>query len=390
MPLDLPPFIADNFEIIAAGSIIVALIVLYLIIKKRTTAKKSLKELNDYSDIELIDDIYDTPVDPLAHPDESQENIVVKDPYEETPSHEEQLPSAQQSSKEEPAAQTAEQEPQSDDYTLPSQYNPKSKTRPVEVPPHGKIVKEDFKEFAGLKILVAEDNLINQKVIDGLLNESGIEVTFANDGLETLSYLNNQKDFDIVLMDAHMPNMDGFEATRKIREHPEYEALPIIALSGDIASDDIRKMYESGMDAHLEKPLKMDALYDILYAFTKKEQPKESKQENMQLNSAMGIEISGGDESFYKEILKEFLNDYEHANDTIKRLLEEGKMKEADALLLDIIGITANIGADSVNSDAIEFKKALQNIKSGAYKEAFKKFYLSYKKLIAEIKHYLS
>ena len=364
------PFIQQNLDIVLAGSAIVTLLVLYIVIKK-AKSKKQPQELNDYSGIEVVEDIYDQ--DEAAKLQAQEEKTLQT---EEEPKQKEGL-----SLELEEKAETTTEE------ASPSNHNPKSKVSAAEVPTHGKINKEDFKDFAGIKVLVAEDNLINQKVIAGLLGESGIEVVFANDGLETISYLNNQKDFDIVLMDAHMPNMDGFEATRKIRENPEFDNLPIIALSGDVASDDIKKMYDAGMDGHLEKPLKMDALYDILYAFTKKDTPAATS--GAELNKSVGIEISGGDEGFYKEILDEFLKDYQDAKERIKSLLEEGEIKKADALLLDLIGITANIGADRVNSAAITLKKALQTPQTGEYKQAYKEFADSFERLLSEIRAYI-
>lgn len=354
-------FIQQNLDVILAGAAIVALLLLYIIIKKAKSNKES-EDTIDYSDIEVVEDIY-----AQDSPQESEDIL---------------------ESKEDGATQglSLDMEEQNDQKSpSSSHHNPNSTLSTAETPTHGKINKEDFKEFAGLKILVAEDNLINQKVIAGLLNESGIEIVFANDGLETISFLNNQKDFDMILMDAHMPNMDGLEATQKIRENPDYDSLPIIALSGDVASDDIKKMYDAGMDAHLEKPLKMDALYDIFYSFTKKTGVSPSNA----LNKSIGIEISGGDEGFYKEILDEFLKDYSDAKDRIRSMIETGETDKADALLLDLIGITANIGADKTNSAAITLKKALQTPQSGDYKQAYKKFEDSFDTMIKEIKAYL-
>jgi CheY-like chemotaxis protein len=136
-----------------------------------------------------------------------------------------------------------------------------------DVPPHTKIFKKDFKEFEGFRILIAEDNLINQKVIKGILSESGIDLTILNDGQEVLKQLEKDDRFCIILMDVHMPNMDGFEATKAIRQNQKYSHITVVALSGDVATDDIKKMTMSGMQENLEKPLSMDSLYDILYAY---------------------------------------------------------------------------------------------------------------------------
>jgi CheY-like chemotaxis protein len=372
----MPPVIAENMDIIIAVLAILAVVMLYLIVKQRKEKQNKIEILDDFENIKVVEDIYDTPHEEDDDDDEEE--------YQAPQEVEQQEETTKQIQEE-----VIEEKPQTPPQEIPnSHYNPQTKLTPQKVPSHGKITKEAFKKFAGIKILVAEDNLINQKVIDGLLKDSGVEIVFANDGLETLSYLNNQHDFDLVLMDAHMPNMDGFEATRKIRQNPDFELLPVIALSGDIAQDDIKKMYDAGMDAHLEKPLKIDALYDIFYAFTKV-QNQEKTSQNQQLDTARGIAISGGDEKFYKELLSEFLSTYQDAHKTIKTLLEQGKLQEANALLLDLTGMTANLGTVSVHEFTLELKQTLQNLKDNTYKEAFKKFYNSYTTLIQEIKNYL-
>ena len=270
-------------------------------------------------------------------------------------------------------------------------FNPNSPRIPEKIPQHSQTTKEDFKKFAGMRILVAEDNLINQKVIAGLLNESGIELVFANDGMEALSLLNNQHDFDLILMDAHMPNMDGFAATRKIRENQDFENLPVVALSGDVASDDIKKMYDVGMDAHLEKPLKMDALYEVFEAFAKKNEPTYSSADTTTiLDTQEGIRISGGDKEFYKEILKEFLQEYSNAHNETLHLLEEDKREKADALLLDISGITANIGAKETHQIAMQLKEQL--LKKAPQEEILQTaqaFVDAYENLLLAINRYL-
>jgi len=225
-----------------------------------------------------------------------------------------------------------------------------------DVPAHQKITKDDFKDFQGTRILIAEDNVINQKVIQGLLAESGIEIVMADDGIDALEILQHDDDFALILMDAHMPRLDGFETTKKIRMNPEYAHIPVIALSGDTAADDVRKMHEAGMVEHLEKPLKMDALYDVLYAYT-------SAQENDTLNTSLdteeGVYICGGDENFYKEILQEFLSNYTDSSEKLSKLIQTNQLQEADRLLLDIIGVTANIGAIKLTQIAQELKNAL-------------------------------
>ena len=237
-----------------------------------------------------------------------------------------------------------------------SSSNFKQAYKKRDVPPHQKITKDDFKEFEGTRILIAEDNLINQKVIKGLLAESGIEIVMADDGIEALEILEHDDNFSLILMDAHMPRLDGFETTRKIRMNPAYAHIAVIALSGDTAADDIKKMKEAGMVEHLEKPLKMDALYDVLYAYTKNE---DTNTINTSLDTEEGLYICGEDESFYKDILQEFINNYQNSDKTLNDLLSNNKLAEADQLLLDIIGVAANIGATQLTNIAQQLKNSL-------------------------------
>ncbi len=239
-------------------------------------------------------------------------------------------------------------------------YNFKRQT----VPPHGKVKKEDFSKFNGMRILLAEDNIINQKVILGLLSASGIEIVLANDGQEALNILENDNNFTLILMDAHMPNIDGFEATRIIRKNPKYNHIVVVALSGDTASDDVKKMKDAGMSETLEKPLKMDAFYDILYTYnvnTPKQKSTIADSDTAKLlNTEIGINICGGDVNFYKDILKEFLENYGTSDETLLLLIKKNKLKEADQLLLDMIGISANLGAERLHNIVLQAKTTLK------------------------------
>lgn len=244
-----------------------------------------------------------------------------------------------------------------------------------ELVPHDKITKDDFSIFNGVRILIAEDNFINQKVITGLLSDSGIEIIMANDGQECLNILKDDTNFSLILMDAHMPIIDGFQATRHIRKTPEYEHLPVIALSGDTAADDIRNMLNVGMEDHLEKPLRMDPLYDILYMYTNgNETNTKTKEESVEFDINQGIEICGGDKEFYLEILNEFMDNYSDSANNIKKYLNENNSKDADKLLLDISGIAANIGAEDLHNSALELKASIASPDDMAYIDSLKNF----------------
>lgn len=115
-----------------------------------------------------------------------------------------------------------------------------------------------------LRILLAEDNIVNQKLALQLLSRMGYKADMANNGLEVLSGL-EQKQYDVILMDVQMPEMDGLEATRKIcARWPKGERPSIIAMTAFASQDDREKCIEAGMDDYLSKPVRVDDLVRVL------------------------------------------------------------------------------------------------------------------------------
>jgi len=253
-----------------------------------------------------------------------------------------------------------------------------------------KIAKADFSDFSGQRLLIAEDNLINQKVLNGVLNESGIDVVMADDGQFVMDILEKDINFDIILMDAHMPRVDGFEATRMIRSNPAYEHIAVIALSGDTAADDVRHMKEAGMEECLEKPLKMDALYDVMSMYYTLDEPDEetpSKSEQVQeleidvdiddlasLDYDLGLQICGDDEQMYKTLLKEFFIGYKDSSKKLHEALVKKDYAEARSILIDVKGTASNLGAKQFIHITDRFLEALSESNTSAYATLFKDY----------------
>ncbi|MBN1289219.1 MAG: response regulator [Actinobacteria bacterium] len=131
--------------------------------------------------------------------------------------------------------------------------------------------REKRKETAvSLKVLLAEDTRVNQKLMKTLLGKKGHVVTTANNGREALDEM-EKEDFDLVLMDVQMPVMDGFEATRIIRESEQENGkhVPIVALTAHSMKGDREKCLEGGMDSYLSKPVDPDDLYRLLESYSK-------------------------------------------------------------------------------------------------------------------------
>lgn len=125
----------------------------------------------------------------------------------------------------------------------------------------------------GVRVLLAEDNELNREIATYMLESLEVDVTEARNGKEALEiFMTSENDFfDIILMDIRMPEMDGLEATRKIRElnREDGKTIPIIAISANAFSEDVEECKLSGMNEHLSKPLDFDKVYDVIRHYTK-------------------------------------------------------------------------------------------------------------------------
>jgi two-component system sensor histidine kinase/response regulator len=123
----------------------------------------------------------------------------------------------------------------------------------------------DDELLAASHVLLAEDNLINQKVATGLLARKGVTVTVVQHGGEAVQAIADNPDyFQLIIMDLDMPVMDGYEATERIRQQHGCEKIPIVALTAHNSPEDRERCMAAGMSAYLTKPVKPDYLYDTL------------------------------------------------------------------------------------------------------------------------------
>ncbi len=120
-----------------------------------------------------------------------------------------------------------------------------------------------------LHILLAEDNIVNQKMTQKILEKKGWHVTVASNGQEVLNLLEGQPGFDLILMDAQMPVMDGFDATQEIRKREANtgKRIPIVALTARAMAGDRKKCMECGMDGYVSKPIDRAQLYESVESF---------------------------------------------------------------------------------------------------------------------------
>ncbi len=126
-----------------------------------------------------------------------------------------------------------------------------------------KDLRELGRQLSGMRVLVAEDNIVNQRVVTEFLKLAGISADIANNGVEALQLLEKHA-YDAVLMDMQMPEMSGVEATMQIRKQPRYANLPIIALTAGVTQEDHDKCLASGMNDFLAKPVSPRGLVRVL------------------------------------------------------------------------------------------------------------------------------
>ena len=118
--------------------------------------------------------------------------------------------------------------------------------------------------FADKKILLADDDVRNEFALSSVLENQGMKVVYAENGVKALAKLEEEADIDLVLMDVMMPEMDGYEATRRIRENPAWSKLPVIALTAKAMKDDRNKCIEAGASDYIAKPVNTEQLLSLM------------------------------------------------------------------------------------------------------------------------------
>jgi len=123
---------------------------------------------------------------------------------------------------------------------------------------------QDISVLAGKRILIAEDNLINQEIILGLLEDSQMIIDLAENGEEVIA-LYEKNSYSLILMDIQMPILDGYAAAKVIRKSDK--EIPIIAVTASAMKEDVEKTMEAGMNDHLNKPIDINQLYRMLLKY---------------------------------------------------------------------------------------------------------------------------
>ncbi|MCB1916605.1 MAG: response regulator [Rhodocyclaceae bacterium] len=226
--------------------------------------------------------------------------------------------------------------------------------------------------FARARVLVVEDNLINQRIMRELLTESGLAVSIAGDGAEALQVLETQS-FDLVLMDLQMPRMDGYQATAKIRERHDRLSLPIIAMTAHGRDEDREKCLSAGMNDHLSKPVDPARLGQALRQWLGEaagdaagEAPAAARvastpavPELPGVDMAAGLARAGNRPALYLSLLKDFHQDHADSLLHIRDACTSGRRETAVRRVHNLKGTAGNLGARELERRLARVERAL-------------------------------
>jgi CheY-like chemotaxis protein/HPt (histidine-containing phosphotransfer) domain-containing protein len=203
-----------------------------------------------------------------------------------------------------------------------------------------------------LRVLVAEDNPVNQRLMKELLKKRGYSVTLANDGKEAIDLLSKRR-FDVVLMDIQMPVMGGLDATLAIRKKEKESSarIPIIATSAHAMVSDRHTALEAGMDAYLVKPILPSELYETIDRLTGRESDKPIDERSL-------LDGVGGDRQILRKLIKIFLEDSGRMLKTLRNAVESRNADLIAASAHALKGASANFGRNSVFNTATQLEQA--------------------------------
>jgi two-component system sensor histidine kinase/response regulator len=272
---------------------------------------------------------------------------------------------------------------------------------------------EGLDQIQGARILVAEDNEINQQVAQEILEGSGFVVEIAEDGQVALDMV-QASEYDVILMDINMPNMDGLEATKRIRELEKdpQSSIPIVAMTASAMTQDIELTQEAGMDDHVAKPVDVKQLLSTLVKWIKPgvreqglegegpkaegrrhkgevplktgstlrsdrksegqgiRQKEEGKREGTEhailpdalpgINIEKGLKTVIGNEKLYRKLLSQFHESSGNAVADIRESLDADDLETAARMAHTVKGVAGNLGAEALFPAAADLELAIK------------------------------
>lgn len=233
--------------------------------------------------------------------------------------------------------------------------------------------------YDGLKVLVVEDNAMNQSVMMSLLSAKNIDVRIADNGQIAVETLRDDQSFDLVLMDVQMPVMDGLHATKLIRKELRLTGLPVIAMTANAFYEERKKCLEAGMNEHIPKPVDPEKLFQILEQWMPKNKIhkqllQEKKEETLDLPAPLrqldtcplikvklGLSYLSNNEKVFTRELNRFAKTILQDLAELEKHLKDYQYAEAVLIAHSLKGNLATLGAEGLSANFAELEKALKN-----------------------------
>jgi len=229
----------------------------------------------------------------------------------------------------------------------------------------------------GIRVLLVEDNEMNQQVAKELLESAGAVVTIANHGGEAVKILTGGEQpppFDVAFMDMQMPEMDGITATKLLRSDPRLQSFPIIAMTAHALVEERQRCLDAGMNDHVSKPIDPDALFSTLLRWAKPRPTQTSEPhavpqketEDITIPKIAGIDVDdglkrvAGNKRLFRDLLTQFAAKQGDATAEILSALASGDLKLAERIAHTVKGVAGNLGIVNVQSAAQNLEKAIR------------------------------
>lgn len=265
---------------------------------------------------------------------------------------------------------------------------------------------EGVSQIRGARILLAEDNEINQEVARAILEQIELQVDIASNGKEAIERLKaasaQGQAYDAVLMDIQMPVMDGYVATRIIRKDPVFNDLPIIAMTAHAMKGDREKCLESGMNDYVSKPIEESELLLALIRWIEPGSRETARtpgppgprpetkwveipEQIPGIDIRAGLELLHGNSGLYRSLLASFLDKFVRAGDAVSNLLGDNKREAARQLIHSIKGVSGNLGARALSHAAGKLEEQLSTENTDSPTEAVEEFALNLKLVVESL-----
>jgi PAS domain S-box-containing protein len=240
----------------------------------------------------------------------------------------------------------------------------------------------DLPLVKGVRVLLVEDNEVNQQVATELLASEGAKVTIANHGAEAVRLLTQGSQpppFDVVLMDLQMPEMDGLTATSLLRAQPHLRQLPIVAMTAHAMSEEVQRCLEAGMNDHVAKPIDPEAFFATLARWTHEHQRAVSDAPSRAdiaeaeiilpdiegIDVAAGLQRIAGNKGLYRDLLAQFVLKHGSAGQQIEAALRGGDRNQAERLAHSLKSAAGNLGMDEIFQAAGKLEGAIRESQTG-------------------------